>query len=458
MNRIKSLFSKPIKWSKYQLEILVFAFVLDIAAFLWVKGKPECCDATGYLLEAARIKEHGFVPPWGLPWLGPFHNYLYATFIFLANSVGLNSRSSIAMLQVTLIFLACLIVSWRLSKILEMSRVQLMGLIFLVAFFPILAFSGYILTEALASSILILWIGLSLEMSFVELSLSKRKYLTLGTSLLAALLWMTRPSFLWIPVINFAYILLLELRRPESKVSRMWYSLETAALAFVATATVVFPQFLVTSTSLSPVNGIFHFDLWATWRPMESNLYRYVTNLSGCGPQNLYFSPFAQTSDTINLPYFHNSPIYRLSGFMARLVSGWDAVPSPLTYVNHLSNFPWIFLTAMTGFLITAPFFLLVPQKNKLYLVTNGYRRMEISLALLFIASQISAGMIHGEFRYNMAGWIIAGFALLLLPQHFRGGFPWKKYLAISVGVSLFVVVVGQLTLSLSTYWIACVK
>lgn len=456
-SKISTLF-KRLKWSKYQKVILLFAFSLDIVAFLWAKGKPECCDVDNYLLEASQIKTQGFIPTLGTPWLQTFHNYLYPTFIFLAKSAGLSSRSGIATLQVALILAACVIVSLRLSRILRVSRIQLMGLIFLIALFPILAFSGYLLTEALASSLLILWIGLSLELSFVQSPNRKKLFLILFTSLFSALLWMARPGFLWIPIINVIFILILEMRTPGSKISRIFNTLESVCVVLVSTATVALPQYLITATSQSPLNGLFHLDLWTTWRPMENTLYRYITNLSGCGPTGLYFSPYSQSTGGINSPYFHNSIIYRLSGFMARLVSGWDAVPSPLTYVYHLSIFPWILLTASTGFLITAPFFLLRPQTRNSSLVSNGYRRMEISIVLMFVASQVSAGMVHGEFRYNMAGWVIAGFAFLLFPHHFSGDFPWVKYVSISLGVSLFVIVVGQLTLSLSPDWIACVK
>ena len=458
MNRKFFLLLGRIKWSTYQKEILVFAFLLDTVAFLWAKGKPECCDVENYLLEASQIKTQGFIPSSGTPWLQTFHNYLYPTFIFLAKSAGLTSRSSIATLQVILIFVACFIVSMRLSRILNMSRVQLTGLILLIALFPILSFSGYLLTEALASTLLILWIGFSLELSFVQSAGRKRRYLILGTSLLSALLWMTRPSFLWIPLINAICILVLDARARGSKISRIFNYLETASLVLVSTVLVVLPQYLITASSQSPLNGIFHFDLWTKWRPMESTLYRYITNLSGCGPTGLYFSPYSQSTGGINSPNFHNSPVYRLVGFMARLASGWDAVPSPLTYVYHLSIFPWVLLTATTGFLITAPFFLLGSQARTPSSFSSGHRRMEISIILLFVASQVTAGMIHGEFRYNMAGWIIAGFAILLLPQHFRNSFPWFKYISTSLGVSLFVIVVGQLTLSLSPDWIACVK
>jgi hypothetical protein len=220
---------------------------------------------------------------------------------------------------------------------------------------------------------------------------------------------------------------------------------------------VALPQYLITRGSRTIVNGVFHLDDWATNRAFESSVFRYVTNLSGCGPVQLIFSPYGQTSEALAPTHYNGSPIYRLIGFIARWCSGWDAVPSPLTYVDHLSLFPWILLSALSGFLIVAPFFLVLCKRSESPLGRN-VRYAEIGLLFTFIVSQLAMGITHGEIRYNVAGWVLAGLSLTLLPQHFRNGLPWKRYIAISLSVSFFVVVVGQLTLSLSQFWLACVK
>lgn len=454
----KTLVPKQNKWSQYGIEFLSFAFVLDFLIFIWVRQKPECCDADVYFSEASVIRAHGLFPSNGTTWLTPGHNYLYPTFIFLARSIGFTTRASITILQFALIVLACIIISMRLSRVLKMSSIQLSGITLLIASFPILAFSGYLLTEALASFLLILWVGFWLELSLKEFSPLKRKLLIFDISLVASLLWMMRPSFLWIPLTNFICILLLEYEKRTSKISLVKNMLVTTFLALIVTVTVAIPQYLITKTSRSMLNGLFDFDVLAINKTFESSIFRYITNISGCGPLQLIFSPYGQTTNGLYPPHFHTSPVYRLVAFITRWCSGWDAVPSPLTYVYHLSIFPWVFLSALSGFLICAPIFLIRPQKDSLDEVGNRFRFAEIGIIFMFFVSQLAAGMMHGEIRYNVAGWIIAGLSILLLPQHFRSGFPFKHYITASLIVSFFVIVVGQLTLSLSQFWIACVN
>jgi len=453
-----TLAPKPSKWSQFQIEILLFASLLDLLAFLWVKQKPECCDANAYYLEGTQIGTQGFIPAPGVAWINSLHNYLYPSFIYLARSLGLNSRSSITTLQFVLIIAACIFVSKRLTKVLTMSFVSLLGMTLLIAFVPILAFSGYLLTEALATALLILWVGLWFELSLKEFSRGKRELLIFTLSLLAVLLWMTRPAFLWVPLTNVLCLLLLEYERRTSRISLIKNVLSTTVLASVITVAVAYPQYLVTRSTTSAVDGLFHTQGWSWYQTIEASVYRYVTNLSGCGPEQLMFSPYTQTFEGVEPAHFHTSPIFRLVGFIARVVTGWDAVPSPLTYVYNLGVFPWVLLTAITGFLICAPIFLIFPLKSPSGSGKNKFRTVEIGIVFTFLVSQLAVGITHGEFRYNVAGWIVSGFAILLLPQHFKLGFPFKRYITASVVVSLFVIVVGQLTLSLSQAWVACVK
>jgi len=458
MIKSRFLVLKRIRWADYQVEFLSLIFILDFLAFLWARQKPECCDADHYFLEGSQNGPFGFTRARDTDPVAVLHNYLFPAFIFVARSLGLTTRSSITILQFVLIVAACIFVSKRLTKVVAKSFVMLLGLTLSIAFVPILAFSGYLLTEALASALLILWVGLWFELSVKEFSQGKREGLILSISLLAALLWMTRPAFLWIPLTNLICLLLLEYERRTSKVSLVKNMVKTTAMAFIVTIIVAVPQYLATRTYTSIIDGLFHTKGWASYQTIEANVYRYVTNLSGCGPIQLFFSPYGQTSAGVNSAHVHTSPVYRLTGFIARLVTGWDAVPSPLTYVYHLGIFPWVLLTALTGFLICAPIFLIFPLKSSSASGKNKFRTVEIGIVFTFLVSQLAVGITHGEFRYNVAGWILSGFAILLLPQHFKLGFPFKRYITSSLIVSLFVIVVGQLTLSLSQAWVACVK
>lgn len=453
----KAAFSAQKYWAKYQLHILVVIVLIDSLAYSLVNQKPQCCDADLYLSEATNIKGSGFLPQSGTPWLSSFHNYMYPSFLFLARSIGLTSRTSISTLQFALIFAACVFISIRLYKALGLSAIQLTSITLLAAFFPILAFSGYLLTESLASAFLILWFGLWLELALKKFSNFQHYLLVFITSLVSGIIWMTRPSLMWVPLANIICVFAWELKVRTSIPSRIMHAIGSALVTLSAVVIVALPQYLITRNSRSILNGVLHLDDWATNRAFESSVLRYVTNMSGCGPLQLIFSPYGQTSEALAPAHYNSSPIYRLIGFVARWCSGWDAVPSPLTYVDHLSIFPWILLSALSGFLIVAPFFLVLCKRNVSPLGRN-MRLAEIGLLFVFVLSQIAMGITHGEIRYNVAGWLLAGLSLALLPQHFRDGFPWKRYLAISLSVSFFVIVVGQLTLSLSQFWLACVK
>jgi hypothetical protein len=449
---------KQIRWAEFQVEFLSLIFVLDLLAFLWAKKKPECCDANSYFFEGSQSGPLDFIRVRAVDPEAVFHNYLYPVFIFTARSLGLTTRSGITILQFVLIILACIFVSARLVKVMRMPFTKLFGFSLLIAFVPILAFSGYLLTESLASALLILWVGLWIEFSLRSLSRWGREIFIITLALLSALIWMARPSFLWVPITNVICLLLMDYERRTANFSVLKNMVKTTTLAFIVTVVVTIPQYFASRTSMSFLDGIFHTRGWTAYQTIEANVYRYVTNLSGCGPEQLFFSPYGQTAIDVNSPNSHIPPVLRFSGFIARVVTGWDAVPSPLTYVYNLGVFPWVLLTAITGFLICAPIFLVFPWKNSLARGENNYRILELGLVFTFVVSQLAVGITHGEFRYNVAGWILTGFALLLLPQHFKSGFPWKRYITTSLLVSLFVITVGQLTLSLSQAWVACVK
>jgi hypothetical protein len=444
-------------WAKYQVHILFLVLVLDGLASIWASQKPECCDADVYLTESSDLKILGFIPPAGSAWLSEVHNYLYPTFLFLARSVGFTSRSSISVLQFALIVGACFIFSRRLFKIVSLSLFQLMGITLLIAFVPILAFSGYLLTESVASALLILWIGLWLELVLKESSNLQRYSLIFAGSFLTGIIWMTRPSLIWVPLTNIGCVLLWELVTHASWLSRVKSAMTSVVLMIAAVFLVAIPQYLITRGSRSFLNGVFHLDNWAADQG-HSTIFRYITNISGCGPVQLIFSPYSQTVAGLNQAHQNGSIIYRIIGFVTRWCSGWDAVPTPMTYVYHLSVFPWIILSALAGLFITAPFFLVMPHGSMAGHVSKSMRYAEIGIFLMFLASQFAMGMTHGEFRYNVAGWIIAGLSMGLIPQHFNFHLPVKRYLTISMAVSFFVIVVGQLTLNYSQYWAACVK
>lgn len=342
--------------TEFQLSILILALVVDGLASLWASQKPECCDADVYFVESSNLKILGFIPRVGSVWLSEVHDYLYPTFLFLARSVGFTSRSSISVLQFALIFGASYFFSKRLFKVAKLTLVQMMSITLLIAFIPILSFSGYLLTESIATAFLIMWVGLWLELVLEENSDFQKYLLIFAGSFLTGVIWMTRPFLIWVPVTNIACVILWQLATRNSWSSRIKASIVSMVLMITALFIVAIPQYLITKSSRSLLNGVFHLDNWGADQG-HSTIFRYITNISGCGPLQLIFSPYSQTVEGLNQAHYNSSFVSRFIGFVARWCSGWDAVPSPMTYVYHLSIFPWILLSVLAGFFIVAPFF-----------------------------------------------------------------------------------------------------
>jgi hypothetical protein len=139
---------------------------------------------------------------------------------------------------------------------------------------------------------------------------------------------------------------------------------------------------------------------------------------------------------------------------VTRVVSGWDAFPSSLTYVTSFGFFPELIITLLSGIIFASPFmyaFVTLNQNISFY-----HKLIQLFLPFLFLISQLTSGMTHGEFRYNIVGWVLGFFALMGI---LRQKMDIQKYLALGlIGLlfSFFFLVVGQLTLLSSDPWKEC--
>ena len=79
------------------------------------------------------------------------------------------------------------------------------------------------------------------------------------------------------------------------------------------------------------------------------------------------------------------------------------------------------------------------------------------ALVLLFVASQAVLAMTQTEFRFNLAGWLVAGCCLAVI-----SGLRWwtmpraTAFLLAGLVVSGVVLVIGQMTLMYSVHWLRC--
>src|SRR6185295_10127282 len=146
-----------------------------------------------------------------------------------------------------------------------------------VALLPAAAWSGYWLTEAIATPII-----LALIASWLLFTMRPGPPLALAVGILSAMAWMSRPALLWLPPL-VAVGMVVVLRREPSPLRR----LSSAALFAIAFAAVVLPQWLITPN----LDELLHLWLARLQKGMAPAIFRYATNLSGCGEPAMVFSP-----------------------------------------------------------------------------------------------------------------------------------------------------------------------
>jgi len=433
-----------------------FLILLNIYAFHLSLAYKQCCDADSYIQESIDISKVGFIPGIGeSSWLSINHNYLYSIFIHSLNAIGLSTRFEIGIVQLTLILFANLAVSYRFSKVFVFEWNRAFSILLIGNLLAVYSYSGFTLTEALATVFITAWIALIFEFLAETFrgNYSFKLFVVLNFSAGAA--WMTRPALIWIPMVTVAIGVSSQLVALKPYLQKFLSAFRLLITSISVLSIVALPQLLITKNNQGFVSGVFKLGVWQWHHVLEVTSYRYITNLSGCGPVALIFSPYTQTFEGVWPAKFHSALNYSILDFISSFVSGWDAVPSPLVYINHLSIFPWILLTLVSGFLISLPFLAFFQSlKNPLY---YSYKWTNLGIMLVFIVSQLSVAFTHGEFRFNIAGWIIGIMNLLYGIANKFWGINRAHYLAISIAISFFIVTVGQMTLALSSAWINCV-
>ena len=289
---------------------------------------------------------------------------------------------------------------------------------------------------------------------------------------------MTRPALIWVPVVVgllvglmvLASMVLLRTRHHDLSVrppSLLRVASLIAAFLFGVAFTLL-PQLAFDSRS----GDLLKLDLASGQAQGSVTVWRYATNHSGCGPAGLGFSPLSIDLGPIRSGQIVTpaSALWGLTTSVAHLVSGWDPLPSP-TYASSLSVSPWILVTLVSGFVRAAPLFAcswLVAEMRSLW---AGWRRDKSAVRvsqLAFVASVAGVLVFVGvtqlqlvktatEFRYNLMGWLGAGVCLVFL---IASGWLSRKrlvlYAGMSVTISAVILIIGQMTLDYSAYWLQC--
>lgn len=422
--------------------LAVCAVVLAVMA----SGAPQCCDAEAYVQEGRDLLTGG----WSSGWLMPVHNYAYPLFLALLQVAGVQGRLGIAVAQVGLLLLAAGILGVTLARVTRTPASRAVAATLAIALLPAAAWSGYSLSEGLAAPVLFLLLAATISAGDRLDSGRAALLASVVLGLVAGLSWMVRPGLLWVPIVVGAMaccVAVVVARRGRS------YAPLLPILFAVGVAIVAVPQWSLAGDPLK-------LGFAAAQSHWSEIIWRYATNLSGCGPAPLMFSPLTE-----NLQDVQTSAVaapadlpWRAATLVAHLVSGWDALPSP-TYVVSLHDHRWLLVTAASGFVILGPVLaggLLWSRFRARASLTPEVAALG-ALLLIFAASEAALSMTATEFRYNLPGWLAAGACLAFLTA--SGWWTRARIRLLLVGgvlVSGAVYAIGQMTLDYSTFWLRC--
>ena len=475
-------------WSLLAIEIVAGVFL-----GLQSTNQPQEFDPRAYAAEALSVSAGDG------SWLGAsMHNYLYPAFLSLLHSLGLWSsfdpapnagRFAVSVVQIALLYMAALFLTLVLSRCLRMRFVTAGVVVCAIAIIPAAAWSGFWLSESLAVPVLLviiaLWVWTCYRLLLRPGSVSTMAIIC-ALGLASGSAWMARPALIWVPVgialltglLIVASTLLLRMRNRDLGLPLPSYSraIVLFAVLLIGVALSLVPQLALDGN----ISHAFKLDLAGgqvqgsliEWR-YATNLTGYTTHLPGCGPAGVVFSPL--TSDVgpmltgqVRIP---DSPLWTMSAMVAHLVSGWDPLPSP-TYMSSWSVFPWILVTLVSGFVFAGPLLAFSGVLTEARSMWAGWRlgtdsavdlsRFAFAACLLgllaiFGVTEIALLRTATEFRYNVMAWLTGGACLVFL---IASGWMSRNRLVLYVGVSLalsaFILVIGQMTLDYSKYWLEC--
>src|SRR3954471_23614674 len=117
---------------------------------LLAASAPQCCDADGYHSEGRALLSNG----WRGGWIPDKHNYLYGSFHAVMIAAGAGGRVPIAIAQFALLYAAVVLLAVAIARVFQRRFAPVLAGLSLVALLPAAAWSGYWLTEAIATPII----------------------------------------------------------------------------------------------------------------------------------------------------------------------------------------------------------------------------------------------------------------------------------------------------------------
>jgi hypothetical protein len=423
---------------------------INLIFFVIGSRNSQCCDVDWYQSEADKIKDLGFFPAGDTTWLSIFHNYLYPTLIHLLSLLGAKDRVGITAFQFLALMTVASLIYFRFVKNKTHAKFELFAILLGATIFLNYNFTAFGLTEGLCASLLLAYAYLLYKRTYISNGVANNYKNDLIISVLATTLWMVRPSFFWLAIATFFFI---SVSLVFSHGMKIQLGIKLLILGLINFSLIV-PQLLISKNG-SFLNRLFHFTELSQLEYLRKGVFRYTTNLSECGPVQLIFSPYGQDLENLNPRYLQN-PLSQMAGFVARLVSGWDAFPSSVTYLPSYSFIVPLLVTMVSGIIFVSPLFLAWSViKDEKDIKSTLIR---LVLPLIFIISQLTIGFTHGEFRYNIAGWVFGFMCLFILIAMPRIKRDTRLLFRVGILTSFFFLVVGQMTLMYSMYWQKCVS
>jgi hypothetical protein len=458
----------------YPLLWLVLVVEVALGAVLGVQSTTalQAGDTALYAQEALQTARGD------VSWLAGVHNYVYPAFLALLHGLGLWTRLSVGVVQIALLYSASLVLMVVLSRCLRVRFVSAGIAVCGIVIIPAAAWSGYWLSESVAAPLLLmvlaLWV-LTCYQVFIRPAALSTAATVFALGLASGLAWMARPALIWVPAVAglmvglmiLASVLLPAMRR-HGLSARLALSAVSLMAAFLAgTAVAVTPQLALDGD----IGHLLKLNLAGLQVGLSSVSWRYASNFSGCGPPPLVFSPLSSDLSTLSQMTAPHSPLWGLTGIAAHLASGWDPLPSP-TYMTSFSVYPWILVTLVSGFVCAAPFFAtyrLAVEARSLWagwrlrdeipadIARSAFAASVAGVLVFFGVTQFELLKTTTEFRYNLLGWLSAAVCLVFLIE---SGWLSRKRLGLllcaGVTMSAFILIIGQMTLLYSPYWIQC--
>jgi len=407
----------------------------------------QCCDAALYQEEVLNLRSLSIPDSFGTN-----HNYGYAGWLAMLQTLGLGSRVGVAFAQLALLF-----ASLGLMASIDRDRpFRFLALLMLVVGIPVAwAYSGYTLTEAVVAPLTVLLLAGLWVLTRAE-SYRRAVLVSGANGLIAGLLWAARPGLLWVPFLLIVLCPLIYFAGHAVRLRTAVFAAGLGVIAAVSAALTTIPQFVFARRlGVSAYEGVFHLGLLDMQRTISPTLWRYATNLSGCGERDLFFSPrFENRSEISAIVKAGVSGSERVLASFAHVITALDPLPSP-TYAASLRLNGFVILTLLSGFLLVPTVWALLISPRRLVRTAGQPAVAMYAWSIVAILALVSVIPTAAEYRFGVVGVTAMGcVAALGASSTWRPSF--RTWFIGGILISGVVLAFGMWTLQQSEVWRAC--